>query len=271
MKLRSNVHTHTTFCDGKNSVEEMVLAAIERDFVSLGFSIHGWTPYEAVPVTLEKEALYRAEVRRVREKYRGQIEILLGAERDALYPRDFSEYEYLIDSTHFIVKDGEYLCIDRSAAYMEDAVRRHFGGDYYAYCRAYFRLEAEVCAQSDAAFIGHIDLVRKFNEGNRYFDEEDPRFLAPALEAVECAVARNLPIEMNSGAIARGYRSAPYPSAALLRRIRELGGEILINGDSHSAAALETGYDLCVDLARACGFDHVLRLRASGWEELGLN
>ncbi len=271
MKIRSNVHTHTTFCDGKNSVEEMVLAAIERDFVSLGFSIHGWTPYEAVPVTLEKEALYRAEVRRVREKYRGQIEILLGAERDALYPRDFSEYEYLIDSTHFIVKDGEYLCVDRSAACMEDAVRRHFGGDYYAYCRAYFRREAEVCAQSDAAFIGHIDLVRKFNEGNRYFDEEDPRYLAPALEAVECAVAQNLPIEMNSGAIARGYRSVPYPSAALLRRIRDLGGEILINGDSHSAAALETGYELCVDLARACGFDHVLRLRATGWEELGLN
>ena len=149
-------------------------------------------------------------------------------------------------------------------------VRRHFGGDYYAYCRAYFRREAEVCAQSDAAFIGHIDLVSKYNEGNRYFDEADPRYLGPALEAVECAVRRGLPIEMNTGAMGRGYRSAPYPNRNLLRRIREMGGEILINGDSHSAATLETGYELSVKLARAAGFDHVLRLRASGWEEVAL-
>ena len=271
MKIRSNVHTHTTFCDGKNSVEEMARAAIDLGFVSLGYSIHGWTPYETVPVTMEKEALYRDEVKRVREKYRGQIEILLGAERDALYPRDFSQYEYLIDSTHCFLIGGEYVCVDRSAAHMEEMVRKHFGGDYYAYCRAYFRREAEVCAQSDAAFIGHIDLVSKYNEGSRYFDESDPRYLGPALEAVDCAVRRGLPIEMNTGAMGRGYRSAPYPNRILLRRIRELGGEILINGDSHSAATLETGYDTCVELARSCGFDHVLRLRAAGWEEVLLN
>ena len=82
---------------------------------------------------------------------------------------------------------------------------------------------------------------------------------------------RGLPIEMNTGAMGRGYRSAPYPNRILLRRIRELGGEILINGDSHSAATLETGYDTCVELARSCGFDHVLRLRAAGWEEVVLN
>ena len=112
MNLRSNAHTHTLYCDGKNAPEEMVQAALERNFVSLGFTIHGWTPYELTPVTLEKEALYRDEVRRVREKYLGQIEILLGAERDALYPRDFSQYEYLIDSTHYFPVNGEYVCVD---------------------------------------------------------------------------------------------------------------------------------------------------------------
>ena len=56
MKLRANAHTHTTFCDGKNSVEEMTLAAIERGFVALGFSMHGWTPYETTPgLSLERE------------------------------------------------------------------------------------------------------------------------------------------------------------------------------------------------------------------------
>ena len=93
MKLRSNAHTHTTYCDGRDAPEAMVQAALERGFVSLGFTIHGWTPYEPAPVTLEREAEYRAELKRLREKYRGQIEILIGAERDALYERDFSQYE----------------------------------------------------------------------------------------------------------------------------------------------------------------------------------
>ena len=270
MKLRSNAHCHTTFCDGKNSPEEMILAALDRDFVSLGFSIHGWTPFESTPVNMRKEVEYREGLRWLREKYRGQIEILIGVEREYLYERDFSGFEYIIDSAHCLLRDGEYLYIDWSESRTADNVARHFGGDYYAYCRAYYRQEAELCARSNAAFIGHIDLVTKFNEGNKYFDETDPRYLGPALEAVETAVRRGLPIEMNSGAISRGYRKSPYPGPALLKHIRALGGEIIINSDAHAAEHLDAGFDLCVQAARAAGFDHALRMRASGFEEVPL-
>lgn len=271
MKLRANAHTHTTFCDGKNSVEEMTLAAIERGFVALGFSMHGWTPYETTPgLSLEREALYRAEVRRVREKYAGQIEIILGAERDAGFARDFSEYEYLIDSTHWLFINGRGLNVDMSPEVMRQNVQEVFDGDYYAYCRAYYEAEAALARRSDALFLGHIDLVRKFNAGNRYFDEGDPRYLEPALACAEIAARRGLPVEMNTGAISRGWRSDPYPAAPLLRRIRECGGEIIINSDAHSAEALDTGFDLCLDMARQAGFDHVLTLRAAGLTEMGI-
>ena len=40
--IKSNFHTHTYFCDGKDSPEEMVLSAIERGFTTLGFSIHSY-------------------------------------------------------------------------------------------------------------------------------------------------------------------------------------------------------------------------------------
>ena len=35
-----NLHTHTTYCDGKESVESMIQAAIAKDFIRLGFSGH---------------------------------------------------------------------------------------------------------------------------------------------------------------------------------------------------------------------------------------
>lgn len=42
--MLANFHTHSTFCDGKNTPEEIVLAALEKGFVSIGFSSHGYTP-----------------------------------------------------------------------------------------------------------------------------------------------------------------------------------------------------------------------------------
>ena len=39
----SNLHTHTTFSDGKNTVAENVEAAIEKNMLSIGFSDHSFT------------------------------------------------------------------------------------------------------------------------------------------------------------------------------------------------------------------------------------
>ena len=38
--LRANYHTHTTFCDGTSTAEEMVQQALDLGFVALGFSSH---------------------------------------------------------------------------------------------------------------------------------------------------------------------------------------------------------------------------------------
>ena len=271
MKILSNAHCHTVYCDGSNTPEEMIRAAIDRNFVSLGFSIHSWTPYEPCGVTIEKEQEYRRELLALREKYRDQLEILIGVERDSMTDRSFAEFDYILDSVHVVLHDGEPMFIDWTPDKQERYVREFFGGDPYAYCRAYYDRVSEVCAKSDALFIGHLDLVCKFNAGNKYFDESDPRYLKPAFEAAECAVKRGLPLEMNTGAISRGYRTDPYPILPILRHIRELGGEIIINSDAHNTSGMDMVFDRCVEIAKGCGFDHVLQLRAKGLEEVGLN
>ena len=45
MELLQNLHTHTEFCDGKNTCREQVERAIELGFKSIGFSGHGYTPF----------------------------------------------------------------------------------------------------------------------------------------------------------------------------------------------------------------------------------
>ena len=68
--IKTNFHTHTTFCDGKNTPEEMVQSAIEKGFSSLGFSVH--SPMFYAPehgIAEENVDAYIADVRAMAKKY----------------------------------------------------------------------------------------------------------------------------------------------------------------------------------------------------------
>ncbi len=78
-----DLHTHTTYCDGKNTPEEMVKAALDAGLSCIGFSGHGYAPYDLdCCMTIEGSAAYRAEIAALREKYAGRIAILCGVEQD---------------------------------------------------------------------------------------------------------------------------------------------------------------------------------------------
>lgn len=259
---RSNVHSHTTYADGRNTAGEMIRAALALGFHTLGFSEHAHADYDDCSMAPAKEAEYRAEIGQLKAEYAGRLNVLLGCEHDWLSPANAAAYEYRIESVHYLRAGGEYLCVDWKRQILEDGVRRHFGSDPYALCRAYFRTVCESIEGTDAAILGHIELVMKFNERRDLFDDADPRYLGPALECAELAARSGRLIEINTGAIARGYRTQPCPGPAMLRRIRECGGRILLASDCHDADFLDCGFAESAALARACGFE-------TAWEYRG--
>ena len=74
-KIIANYHTHTTVCDGKNTPEETVLAALDGGFSALGFSSHGYTPFDLKYCMHDTEA-YISEISRLKEKHKGKIVII---------------------------------------------------------------------------------------------------------------------------------------------------------------------------------------------------
>lgn len=261
-----SLHVHTTFCDGKNTPEEMVQGALAAGCTSLGFSGHSplssdgsWTMQEAeVP-------RYREEILRLRRQYAGQIEIFLGLEQDLFSPDPGPGWDYRIGSVHCVEKDGVYLsaddCLER---FCRDAAR-HYGGDFLAYAADYYRLETQVAKRTGCEIVGHFDLITKFNEGDRLFDTGDRRYRAAALEALDALLETGAIFEINTGAMSRGYRTIPYPAPFLLRRIRERGGRITITSDSHSRDTILYGYADAFALARSCGFGEYWVLTAGGF------
>ena len=42
MKHLQNLHTHSTYCDGNDTLEEMIQTCMAKGFTSLGFSGHSY-------------------------------------------------------------------------------------------------------------------------------------------------------------------------------------------------------------------------------------
>lgn len=213
---------------------------------------------------------YQTEVRALAEKYQDRIEILCGVEQDACSTALTEGFDYVIGSVHYVEKNGMYYCVDESPEVLEQGIREGFGGDVYALTKRFFEIEAEVVSRTNATFIGHFDLVTKFNEGSRYFDPMDKRYRTAALSAMDALLETGKPFEINTGGMYRGLRTEPYPSLQLLRDLKERRGKILLSSDSHDGASLGFRFAEVAQAAKEIGFVSVLVLKKDGWEEFKL-
>ena len=237
--IKCDYHIHTNLCDGKNSPKEMVDAAVNMGLKTIGFSGHGYAGVEGVfGMTERNQQKYIETIQALRIKYADRIRILCGIEQEGLAGKPVEDFDYVIGSVHYVEKDGRLFEVDISPEGFEKAVAECFGGDYYDFCERYFESVANVVESTDADIIGHLDLVTKFNEGDCLFDTSHPRFVAAWQKAADKLLKTGKPFEINTGAISRGYRTAPYPSKDILLYILERGGKFILNSDSHSADSI---------------------------------
>ncbi len=272
-KTLSSAHVHTTFCDGKTPAPDMARAACALGFVSLGFSSHApqhFDPGYCIPPEREEE--YKAQIRALQREYAGRLTIYLGIERDHFSCVSGASYDFFISSYHYFLRpDGHYSPIDAQAETLGQYVDACCGGDGLAMAQRYFDgLRDDVLAQKPD-IIGHFDLIRKNNAVLRLFDEESPVYRRMALDALRPLRETQALLEVNTGAMARGYLTAPYPAPFLLKAWKEWGGEVIVNSDCHDARFLDYAYDDAEQLLLSLGYDHAVRLgKSQKWERYSL-
>jgi len=237
--IRSDFHTHTVLCDGKNTAREMAEAALQKGMTALGFSGHVYMP-EAAEWCMSREntALYRRQVQQLQQEYAGRLRILMGIEQDLYAPAPTDEWDYVIGSVHYFEKNGVLAEADHTAPIQKAAVEELFDGDWYAAAENYFEAVARLPQRTRVDVIGHLDLVTRFNRDGRFFDESHPRYLEAARQAIDALLPLGVPFEVNTGDIFRGYRDTPYPALPLMEYIRDRGGRFILSGDVHCVDAL---------------------------------
>lgn len=235
--IKSDLHTHTIYCDGKNTPEEMVLSAIEKGLDEIGIATHSYFTNEIDSswcIKKEKVKEFQTEVNALKIKYRDKIRVLCGLEKDIFSDQSTDGFDYIIGSVHYFLADGKYYSIDLTPEYFDEVVKTVFNGDYYLATENYFELVAEVLEKTNADIIGHFDLVNKFNANGVRFDESAPRYKKAYEKALYRLLKYKKPFELNTGAISRGYQNKPYPNADMIKIIKDNGGKIILSSDSHS-------------------------------------
>ncbi len=237
---KHNFHTHTRYSDGHDTPREMIREAVSRGFTALGFSDHSWAWFESsYSMSPEGTLACFREIRSLAAEDRGVIEIYNGVELDGESGIPTLDYDFVLSSVHEMVRHGKSMPIDSGEQLQRALVAELFGGSFVDFTKAYFASLTEHVLRNKPDIVGHIDLPTKYS----LCPEDDPAYRDAAREAVR-EIAKSCSVfELNTGAIARGLRTVPYPAPFLLREIKEAGGSLLINSDCHYRAKLTCWFD----------------------------
>ena len=262
--MLTNFHTHTTFCDGKGTPEEVVRAAISEGFDAIGFSSHGYTEYD-LRYCMKDVAGYITEITRLKEAYKGKIEIYLGIEEDSRHINNRADFDYIIGSCHYVTsKDGTPSPLDSNYEYFTKALS-FFDGNPLDLAEQYYSHFTDYINKRKPDIIGHFDLLTKFEEKEKPLFLKNEDYWKIAEKYTEVALKSGSLFEVNTGMISRGYRTAPCPHERLLRIIRKGGGNVVLSSDSHAPDTLSAYFDEAKALLKEIGFEYTYSLKGGEW------
>ena len=263
MYIRSNIHTHTNWSDGKDSMEQVVEAAIQKGFHTIGISDHSYVSVVAEYCIGEtQEAAYRQKLEEMKAAYAGRIDVLAGIEFDFDGKIPEQQYDYIIGSVHNLNIGGTLYEVDHDPPHFQTLLDV-CGGDSLEVAKRYYDSLTENILRWKPDVLGHFDLLTKFSMveySEQYWDraEEALKAMLPAVKVVE----------VNTGAMSRGWRKEAYPADRILQKIRELGGSIMVSADSHQAQHVDYAFEETVERLRGLGFTSVKEMTKQGFREV---
>ncbi|WP_423055476.1 histidinol-phosphatase HisJ [Acetobacterium carbinolicum] len=276
--LLANYHIHSDYCDGKNTLEEMVVAGIASGLTSMGLSSHLPLPFPN-DWTMKEDDLedYLNDAKALKEKYAPQIELYCGMEIDFFIDRqDISDLaksviprlDYTIMSVHTLGKTigVEVSYIDESQQNFAQGIKKYYQGDNQAFITDYYQGIAKMVNMFEPDILGHIDLIKKYNQNNHFFNERDHWYQETVKDCLDTVAAQNTRIEINTGANLRIPGVGRYPSDWMIPEMKKRNIPITVGGDSHSVAGIVFEYNEAETYLAECGYQEYWILKKGRWE-----
>jgi len=279
--MKTNYHTHCSFCDGDSAPEDMVRAALDKGFDILGFSSHAPLAGEE-DWTLSEEDVpeYIRQITDLKEQYRDRLAVLIGLERDYVPGRpvwpvnrwgDF-QLDFTIGSVHMMPGETPETpyAIDGPVDDVRHLVENVYKGDVRKMAGDFYGITADMVRRETFDFLGHLDVLRKRNLAYPFLKEEEPWYLKTVCDLLDVIAREGVLIEINTGGISRGATETVYPSAPILRECRKRDIPVVINSDAHSPKDLDAHFELARQAALDAGYREESVMMDGAWSSIKL-
>ncbi len=252
--FRADYHTHSSFSfDSDAPMENMIISAISKGLNEIAFTDH--VDFDEKYYTINDYNEYIPTIMDFREKYKDRIHIVFGVElglenqwADKInafskkYPFDFIIGSSHATQTYDLYYDQKEFFSKRTK---EEAYNTYFTEIY-----------KNILACDNFNVYGHLDFVSRYG----LYDDNSLEYkdYSDAIDTVlKELIKRNKGIEVNTSGFRYGIDTT-YPSLTILRRYKELGGEIITCGsDSHSVGGVGDYIDYAYELVKAAGFKYI--------------
>lgn len=244
-----NFHSHTQFCDGRDTMEAIARSAVESGFVHLGFTPH--SPVDILsPCNMDRKNVgaYLAEVSRLDRElpvsvYAGMEIDYLGPGRGpaAAYYQDLG-LDFSIGSVHFIPsRRGDLVDIDGPFDRFRRNMADVFDNDLRYVVETFYDQSARMLAEGCFDILGHFDKI-----------VQNAALYSPGLEQqgwyndlvdsyIAGIVASGVIVEINTKARTRLGRF--FPHERYWKRLRDAGVTLMVNSDVHEAPLVNASRD----------------------------
>ena len=238
--------------DGTASLEEMADAAVRAGLQSITFTEHMDMdfPYDPWP---ELDTLgYRARFLRAQQEFVGRLELGWGVEF-GMQPHLVERGQAFIRSNpfDFVIASGHttHGKLPTSQSFFQGRPKQEALQEYFA------DLAHNLALFDDYDVCGHIDYLLRYAPGTDT-DCSSADYADLVDQILTILVDKGKGVEVNTGAYRYGMQE-PNPCRNILRRFRELGGQIVtIGSDAHCPQDVGGGFDLARQVLLDCGFDH---------------
>lgn len=250
-------HFHTDFsADSETPIRAQIDRAISLGMKEICVTDHYdyGSGFCGVPFVFDIPA-YLHTLKALKEEYRNRIRINTGIElglmnREADFIRRFPQeygrdFDFVIGSSHFLGDSDPYYPEFWAGKREEDVLA------------SYFKQSLKRIENLSDSFdsYGHLDYIVRYspNKNTFYSYEKFSSFIDPILKVL---IERGKALECNTGGFKYGLRE-PNPCASVLKRYRELGGELItVGSDAHEPKYLGYEFERCREMLLECGFQY---------------
>lgn len=262
--IQADMHMHTWFStDSEACPRDMADEAVRKGLKTICFTDH----FDKDDLEWGEEGIfdvdaYFVEMQKLQEEYAGKLNIRIGIELGLrTYLKDYYEeltkkypFDFVIGSVHNVPykKDAE-----GNILYTDPAAEKLFTDrtDKEAY-RLMMETTLENVRTSDCfQTLGHLDYVVRYGKSREkeysYTDYADI-----IDEILKLLIEKEKGLEVNSAGLKYGLPFA-HPHPDVLKRYRELGGEIItIGADAHKPEHIAYDFAKAEEILKFCGFKY---------------